>query len=350
MDILDTLAIALGFATLAGVNLYLTALVTGLAIRFDLLALSDQYANLAVLGDTPVLAAAGLFFVLEFFADKIPWVDSLWDSIHTLIRPVGGGLLAISVLGELHPAMEVIIALLAGGTTLVAHTAKAGTRLAVNASPEPVSNIVVSTAEDVGVVAGSVLMWQAPLIFGAICLAFLALVIYFTPKLFGRIKGSLWLFYRKLRLPAGESPGAPDSLPDKLTHDETNLLTAQLAPRENHEILWAVPALIGKARHLKNIPAQTFTKAIAERDSPGTLYLTGKFRGKAFLVPVPIDDAKCVREPRFLSEDLVIHGNKAKFKLILRFPRGRGPFVDKVIEAIEAHQAQPAPTSEPSLR
>jgi hypothetical protein len=345
MDILDTLAIALGFATLAGINLYLTALITGLAIRFDLLALSDKYADLAVLGDNPVLIASSLFFVLEFFADKVPWVDSLWDSIHTLIRPVGGGLLALSVLGELHPAMEVVIALLAGGTTLVAHTAKAGTRLAVNASPEPVSNIVVSTAEDVGGVAGSVLMWQAPLLFGMICLVFLGFVIYLTPKIFGRIKGTLWLFYRKLRLPAGEGGDAPDSLPDKLSSDEIALLTAELNPREP-DVLWAVPALVGKARQIKGVSSQTFAKAIAERESPGTLYLAGKFRGKTFLVPVTIAEAKFVREPRFLSEDLVIHGKAAKSKLILRFPRGRGPFVDKVIEALEAHQAQPA---EPSL-
>jgi hypothetical protein len=347
MDILDTLAIALGFATLAGINLYLTVLVTGLAIRFDLLALSDKYADLAVLGDNPILIAAGIFFLLEFFADKIPWVDSLWDSIHTLIRPVGGGLLALSVLGELHPAMEVLIALLAGGTTLVAHTAKAGTRLAVNASPEPVSNIVVSTTEDVGVVAGSILMWQAPLLFGLICLVFLAFVIYLTPKIFGRIKGSLWLFYRKLRLPAGENLDTPDHLPDKLTANEISLLASQLSPRDP-ETLWAVPTLIGKAKQLKGLPTQTFVKMIAERDSPGTLYLSGKYRRKPFLIPVPLADAKFIREPRFLSEDLVIHGNKAKFKLILRFPRGRGPFVDKIIEALDEHQSQPAPP-EPAL-
>ncbi|MCB1093026.1 MAG: DUF4126 domain-containing protein, partial [Verrucomicrobiae bacterium] len=147
MDILNQLAVALGFATLAGLNLYLTVLVTGLAIRMDWIQLSSQYDQLSVLGSDAVLIAAGIFFALEFFSDKIPWVDSLWDGVHTLIRPVGGGLLAIQTLGTSDPAFDVIIGLLAGGTTLVSHGFKAGTRLVVNASPEPVSNIVVSTAE-----------------------------------------------------------------------------------------------------------------------------------------------------------------------------------------------------------
>ncbi|MCB1087991.1 MAG: DUF4126 domain-containing protein, partial [Verrucomicrobiae bacterium] len=104
MDILNQLAVALGFATLAGLNLYLTVLVTGLAIRMDWIQLSSQYDQLSVLGSDWVLIAAGIFFALEFFSDKIPWVDSLWDGVHTLIRPVGGGLLAIQTLGTSDPA------------------------------------------------------------------------------------------------------------------------------------------------------------------------------------------------------------------------------------------------------
>ncbi|MEM7147777.1 MAG: DUF4126 domain-containing protein [Verrucomicrobiota bacterium] len=343
MDILDTLALALGFATLAGINLYLTVLVTGLAIRFDLLTLSAKYADLAVLGDNPVLIAAGLFFLLEFFADKVPWVDSLWDSVHTLVRPIGGGLLALSVLGELHPAMEVIIALLAGGTTLVAHSAKAGTRLAVNTSPEPVSNIAVSTAEDVGVVAGSFIMWQSPIAFGLICLLFLGLVLYFTPRIWGRIRNTLWLLSKKVRLPFAHRDSQNAPLPDDLTDEESALLAKELdtaAP----EPLWAVPTIIGKAKQYKGVPTQAFGKIIADRESPGTLFLAGKRRRKPFLIPVPITDAKCIRESRFLSEDLVIHGKNANSKLTLRFPRGRAPLVDKIIEALDS-AAQPAPES-----
>ena len=135
MEVLETLCVALGFATLAGLNLYLVVLVTGLAINQGWVDVSSTYPDLMVLGDPLVITAAGIFFCMEFFADKIPWVDSLWDSVHTLIRPVGGGLLAIHTLGPTDPGFDVVVAMLAGGTALVAHGFKSGTRLALNTSP-----------------------------------------------------------------------------------------------------------------------------------------------------------------------------------------------------------------------
>ena len=96
--------------------------------------------------------------LLEFFADKIPWVDSIWDAVHTVIRPIGGALLAIQVLGHPSPALTVIVALLAGGTSLIAHTAKAATRLASNTSPEPLTNIGLSLGEDAAVLGGLTLV------------------------------------------------------------------------------------------------------------------------------------------------------------------------------------------------
>ena len=145
MEILEQLGVALGFATLAGINLYLTTFVAGLAIRFDWLSLASQYEQLAVLADPWVIGVSGVFFAIEFFADKIPWVDSTWDVLHTVIRPVGGILLGLAALGELSPAVSVVAGLLAGGTTLTTHFAKAGGRLFLNLSPEPVSNIAAST-------------------------------------------------------------------------------------------------------------------------------------------------------------------------------------------------------------
>ena len=111
-----------------------------------------------MLADPLVLAVSGVLFLVEFLADKIPVVDSLWDAVHTVIRPVGGALLASRALGELSPAAEVLALLLLGGATLATHAAKATTRLAVNASPEPVSNVLISLAEN-GLVAGAV--WMA---------------------------------------------------------------------------------------------------------------------------------------------------------------------------------------------
>src|SRR3954468_6842946 len=164
MQRLDLLSVALGLAALAGVNLYLTVFATGLAIHFHWITLAPQYQSLEVLGNSWIISIAGVLYLLEFFADKIPWVDSIWDAVHTLIRPIGGALLAIQVLGHPSPAFTVIVALLAGGTSLITHTAKSGTRLASNASPEPFSNIALSVGEDIAVVGGLALIHYNPLL------------------------------------------------------------------------------------------------------------------------------------------------------------------------------------------
>lgn len=153
MSVIDQLGVALGLATLAGVNLYLTVLVAGLAIRFDWIGLSGSYEQLSVLGNPWVLGVAGVMFVIEFFADKVPWLDSAWDAVHTLIRPTGAILIALAALGQMDPAVLTVGALLAGGASLATHGTKAGIRAFLNLSPEPVSNSVASVAED-GLVLG----------------------------------------------------------------------------------------------------------------------------------------------------------------------------------------------------
>ena len=198
MEIIDQLSVALGFATLAGINLYLTAFVTGLAVRMNWLVLSEQYGDLSILGSDVVLAVSGALLVIEIMADKVPWVDSLWDSFHTLIRPVGGGLLAISTLGTVDPQFQVIIGLVASGATLVSHGAKAGTRLVINNSPEPVTNATASAVEDAAVIGGLMLMHVSPKVMAAVCVLFLAFAIFAFPKMFRRIRGFYWLLYQNL--------------------------------------------------------------------------------------------------------------------------------------------------------
>jgi len=164
MEILDQLTIALGFATLAGLNLYLTTAVAGLCIRFDWIDLFSKYESLQTLGHGGIIGVACVLFLVEFFADKIPWVDSTWDVLHTIVRPVGGIMLALAALGEMDPAMAVVAALLSGGATLSTHMAKAGSRALINLSPEPVSNIVASVTEDGIVLGGISLMAFAPML------------------------------------------------------------------------------------------------------------------------------------------------------------------------------------------
>jgi hypothetical protein len=129
--------------------MYLCVFATGLAMRLGWIAAPDHLASLAVLSNNWVLGASGFAMIAEFFADKIAWLDSIWDAVHTAIRPIGGALLALAVVDASDPKWQVITLLLGGGAALVSHSAKAGTRAVVNASPEPFSNIAVSTGEDV---------------------------------------------------------------------------------------------------------------------------------------------------------------------------------------------------------
>jgi len=191
MEILSTLGIALGFAALSGVNLYLTTLMAGLAIRFNWLDLATQYENLSVLADPWIIGISGVLFLLEFFADKIPWIDSTWDAVHTFIRPLGGTLLALAALGEIDPTLTVVAALLSGGTTLITHSAKAGSRLLINMSPEPVSNIVASIGEDGLVLGGLGLMAFAPVVSFFVFLAVVILAIWLIRKTWGSISTGL---------------------------------------------------------------------------------------------------------------------------------------------------------------
>ncbi len=100
MEVLQTLSVALGLAALSGYSLYLTVFSTGLAIHFGWVHLAPQFESLSVLGDPAILIISGILFALEFFADKIPWVDTIWDAVHTVIRPVGGAFLATRALGH----------------------------------------------------------------------------------------------------------------------------------------------------------------------------------------------------------------------------------------------------------
>jgi len=141
----NLLSAVLGVSFAAGLNTYATVLALGLLHRFEIMQLPR---GLDVVASTPVIAAAAALYAIEFVTDKIPWVDSVWDGIHTMIRPAAGALLAYGVVGNVDPQWQVIAALAGGSVALTSHTAKASTRAAVNASPEPFSNWILSLLED----------------------------------------------------------------------------------------------------------------------------------------------------------------------------------------------------------
>ena len=161
MDILVTLGRTLGFSMAAGVNLYATVGILGLASRYGWVALPEQFK---VFDHDVVIYSAMALFVIEFIADKVPWVDTLWDGVHTAIRPLGGALIAVSTLGDESPALQGIVALLGGGLAAASHFTKAGTRVTVNASPEPFSNWALSLGEDLFVFALAALALKFPLL------------------------------------------------------------------------------------------------------------------------------------------------------------------------------------------
>jgi len=149
MSALELVALASSVSLLAGWRLYFVTLATGLAMKWGWVALPDQLSALDVLASDWVLAIAGIGALAEFFADKIAWVDSAWDAVHSVVRPLGGALLSLAIVDAGDPAFQIGSFLLGGGAAFVAHAGKAGARTMVNASPEPFSNIVVSTSEDI---------------------------------------------------------------------------------------------------------------------------------------------------------------------------------------------------------
>ena len=149
MSAVELIALASTVSLLAGWRLYLVTFAVGLAMKLGWVALPQQLHALDVLANNWIIGIAGLGALAEFFADKIAWVDSLWDTIHTVIRPVGGALLSMAIIDGGDPAWQVGSFLLGGGAALLAHAGKAGARALVNASPEPFSNVIVSTGEDV---------------------------------------------------------------------------------------------------------------------------------------------------------------------------------------------------------
>ena len=159
MDLI-TLGRTLGFSFAAGVNLYATVAILGLASRYGWVSLPPQFQ---AFNSNIVIGMAVTMYLIEFFADKIPYVDSLWDVIHTAIRPVGGALIAVTTLGDASPTVEALIALLGGTVAAGSHLTKTSTRAAANASPEPFSNWILSIGEDLFVVGLGYLALKHPI-------------------------------------------------------------------------------------------------------------------------------------------------------------------------------------------
>jgi hypothetical protein len=171
MELLVTLGRTLGFSFAAGVNLYATVAILGLASRYDWVALPSQFT---VFDNDWVIGIALVCYAIEFVADKVPWVDTAWDAVHTVVRPVGGAFIAVTTLGDVSPGAQAAAALLGGGVAAASHVTKASTRVAANSSPEPLSNWALSLLEDAFVIGVGALALAFPAVAFAVVLVLLA--------------------------------------------------------------------------------------------------------------------------------------------------------------------------------
>jgi Domain of unknown function (DUF4126) len=196
MGTVEALSLAMGTAWTSGINLYATIAALGIAGQLEMIHLPP---DLQVLTHPLVITVACIMYAIEFFADKVPYVDSGWDALHTFIRVPAGAILAARSLGDMNPALE-LAALLAGGTVaLAAHGTKASARLAINVSPEPFSNWFASVSEDI-VVFGSIwMMFNHPIVMLTLVLVFLAVIAWLTPKLFRMAKRGFRALRDRLR-------------------------------------------------------------------------------------------------------------------------------------------------------
>lgn len=185
MEWFSTLTLALGSAWTSGINLYATVTVLGLLQKF---ALTKLPGGLDVLDNWWIIGVAGGLYLIEFVADKVPYVDSIWDVVHTFIRVPAGAAVAFAATSQMDPAVYVIATLIGGGLAFSSHGAKAAMRAGANLSPEPVSNWTLSLAEDGVAFVGTFLAVFAPIAIAVVLLVFVLFFVWFAPKVFRAVR------------------------------------------------------------------------------------------------------------------------------------------------------------------
>jgi hypothetical protein len=314
-------------------------------------------------------------------ADKVPWVDSLWDAVHTIIRPVGGTLLGLAALGEMPEYLKVTAALIAGGAALTTHVAKAGTRLVANHSPEPVSNVVLSVTEDVAVVGGTALALLKPVIALGVFATLLIVLWLVFPRIWRGIRATSWLMWNKLKMPGRrETLAEPVELPRAMSEELSDVLKYK-GNVEAAEVVAAVRCLSGKSRGVRGLSPNLDGVLVLTSRADKVLFAARKgFSYRVFAMGADAgtggdagaDAGTKVSvsvESQFLSENLVLEmadpvaGSR---RVVLRFPRGKGALVEtlavvarravvapRAVAEIEKHQgdlASPVPCESASAR
>lgn len=209
-NIAEIIAITMGVGWASGLNLYAAVFMLGVLGATGNIVLPP---DLQMLSNPLVFGAAGLMYCVEFFADKIPGLDTGWDSIHTFIRIPGGALLAAGMVGDVSPAVAVAAGIMGGGLAAGSHAAKSGSRVMINTSPEPVTNWIASLSEDVAVFGGLWVALNHPYVFIGLLVVFLILLAWMLPKMWRGVKAVFRAIGRLFGANLEDPPGAPPAAP-----------------------------------------------------------------------------------------------------------------------------------------
>ena len=217
--LIQTIALTMGVAWASGINLYGTLLALGVMTNMGYVELPP---DLEIIGDPLVMIAAGFMYLVEFFADKVPGVDTGWDTLHTFVRIPAGAVLAAGAIGEVGAAAEIAAAIVGGTLAAGTHFTKAGTRVMLNTSPEPFSNWTASITEDIAVIAGLWAALQHPVLFIILLVIFILLMVWLLPKLFRAIKKVIGFF---INMFSAKKEVQPELKPDPPNQPEPPTLT-----------------------------------------------------------------------------------------------------------------------------
>jgi len=336
IDAWTLMGTVLGLAASAGVNLYLTTLVVGVSIRLGWIA--GLPPELATLSHDWVLAAAGALYAIEFCADKIPWVDSVWDTLHTVIRPLGGAALAVFSLGSVDPVYQVLAGLAAGSVTLSTHGTKASVRVMANHSPEPFSNIALSVAEDVAVLGFAWLTMHHPILAAFLVVSFLVGFALVAPKVFRMLYAQATFVVSRITAWFGKSHT------ELLSHHEHAL--SSIRPRLSKKVVtllepgerlvFAVPCFSGRMRAVGRL-----VRGVVIGTESGKLWFVGARTLRTVSKPLPFHGCRVELRRRLLVDEILIHAVSADGIVVLRFDKTRAQLAVKLVHHLA--QVGPAP-------
>ncbi|HEX2746522.1 MAG TPA: DUF4126 domain-containing protein [Verrucomicrobiales bacterium] len=315
---LSLLSLALAVACLSGVNLYLTAFLAGLAGRIGWLPVTGDLEVIGWLGRTDAMTLAAVLYLLEAIMDKIPAVDSLWDALHTVVRPAGAVLFILSLLSHTEPFWSVAGAVLAGVLALTFHLAKSALRLRINNTPGPLANILVSIGEDLLVAGLFALAVTQPLPALWVFAALVLLLWILFPRLFRSARASLFLIWEKLRIPAGLMTSRA-KLSGKISAEQDILLHSVLTGPCTVE--WSAQCLSGRARRFAALKPNLFGHLISVKEYPGSLVFLGRRWFRLRPAVIPLAGFESQHESGFLSENVVIYNTAEKKQIVFRFTR-----------------------------